>query len=454
MKPADIGAEGLRIAIGFPSAVMLVVGGIVGVGIFANPAIVAGDVHSAGLALAAWIAGGVVAMLGAFVYAELAARFPATGGEYVYLRDTYGPLVGFLFGWTTLLVVHTGGLAAVTIVFAQNLNVLAGGGLSERAVVVAVLAGLAAVNCLGVTVGAGVQSLLGLAKIAVIAVLITAGLLLAPHVSARAAASPPALPGALKGFGAAMIPVVFSYGGWQTANYVAGEIRNPQRNLARALMAGVAVVIVLYLLVNIACLRALGVDALGNTPTPTSDVLARSVGAPAGRLAAAAIALSALAFMSQSMLTGPRVCFAMARDGLFFRRVASVSRGSRAPAIATLVVAAWTGVLALSGRYDQILSYVVSMNFLFFGLSASCLFTLRRRERRAGGAPPPAFQAPWHPWTTSAFIAASAMIVGFSFWAYPVNSLIGYAILMLGVPPYLYWRRRGSPGAVVALGEP
>ncbi len=454
MNQGDMGAEGLRVAIGFPSAVMLVVGGIVGVGIFANPAIVAKDVHSPVLALAAWGAGGVVALLGAFVYAELAARFPATGGEYVYLRDTYGPLVGFLFGWTTLLVVHTGGLAAVTIVFAQNLNVLVGGGLSERVVVVVTLAALAAVNCLGVTMGNGVQGLLGLAKIAVIGVLITAGLLLAPHVAAAGAIPPRAPSGVLKAFGGAMIPVVFSYGGWQTANYVAGEIKNPGRNLARALMAGVAVVILLYLLVNIACLRALGVEALGKTLTPTSDVLARTVGPSAGRLAAAAIALSALAFMSQSMLTGPRVCFAMARDGLFFRRVASVSRGSRAPAVATLVVAAWTGVLALSGRYDQILSYVVSMNFLFFGLSASCLFTLRWRERRAPETTPPAFEAPWHPWSTGAFIAASAAIVGFSFWAYPVNSLIGYAILLLGVPPYLYWRRQGLPEPVAALGEP
>jgi APA family basic amino acid/polyamine antiporter len=453
MEKADIGAEGLKIAIGFPSAVMLVVGGIVGVGIFANPAIVARGLHSPILALAAWGAGGVVALLGAFVYAELAARFPATGGEYVYLRDTYGPLVGFLFGWTTLLVVHTGGLAAVTIVFAQNLNVLFGGALSERAVVVAVLAALAGVNCLGVTMGNGAQSLLGLAKIAVIGVLIIAGLLLAPHVEARRAVPPQASLGVLKAFGGAMIPVVFSYGGWQTANYVAGEIKNPGHNLGRALMAGVAVVIVIYLLVNIACLRALGVEALGKTLTPTSDVLALSVGPGAGRLAAAAIALSALAFMSQSMLTGPRVCFAMARDGLFFRQVAKVSGGSRAPAVATLVVAVWTGVLALSGRYDQILSYVVSMNFLFFGLSASCLFTLRWRERRSATPIPPAFEAPWHPWSTAAFIVASAAIVGFSFWAYPINSLIGYAILLLGVPPYLYWRRRGLSPAVEALGE-
>jgi basic amino acid/polyamine antiporter, APA family len=276
--------------------------------------------------------------------------------------------------------------------------------------------------------------------------------LLAPHVDVRGANPPHASLGLLKAFGGAMIPVVFSYGGWQTANYVAGEIKNPARNLARALMAGVAVVIVIYLLVNVACLRALGVEALGKTHTPTSDVLALSVGPAAGRLAAAAIALSAMAFMSQSILTGPRVCFAMARDGLFFRQVAKVS-GSRAPAVATVVVAVWSGVLALSGRYEQILSYVVSMNFLFFGLSASCLFTLRWRERRAGRPTRPAFEAPWHPWSTGAFIVASAAIVGFSFWAYPINSLIGYAILLLGVPPYLYWRRRGPAPAVEALSE-
>jgi APA family basic amino acid/polyamine antiporter len=446
MKADDVGAEGLKVAIGFPSAVMLVMGGIVGVGIFANPAIVARGLHSPVLALAAWGVGGVIALLGAFVYAELAARIPATGGEYVYLRDTYGPLAGFLFGWTTLLVVHAGGMAAVAIVFARNLNVLAGGGLPEPAVVVAVMVALAGVNCLGVGHGNGLQNLLGALKVAVIGALIIAGLMLTPHVRAGASAAP--APGDpmtnWKAFGAAMIPVVFSYGGWQTANYVAGEIRDPARNLARALLAGVAAVIALYLLVNIACLRALGVEALGRTLTPTSDVLALSVGPVAARLAAAAIALSALAFLSQSMLTGPRISFAMARDGLFFRQVARVASGSRAPVLAIGLQAAWTCVLALSGRYEQILSYVVSMNFLFFGLSASCLFVIRRRDRASGAGRGAGFRAPWHPWTTGLFIVACVAIVACSFWAYPLNSLIGYAILLLGVPPYLHWRRQGA----------
>ena len=324
MLESETNTDGLRVAIGFPGAVMLVIGGIVGVGIFVNPAVVARSLHTPGLVLAAWALGGVIAMLGAFVYAELAARIPATGGEYVYLRDTYGRLVAFLFGWATLLVVQCGGQAAVAIVFAKNIDVVVGGGLSERAIVVAVLAGLAGVNCLGVKSGNGVQAGLGALKLAIIGVLIGVGLAVEPAGTADAVV---AVPDGVKAFGAAMIPVVFSYGGWQTANYVAGEMKNPRRNLARALLVGVLAVIALYVLVNIACLHALGVGALGRTLTPASDVLLLAVGPVGARLAAAAIAVSALAFLSQGMLTGPRVIFAMARDGVFFPSHGARGRG-------------------------------------------------------------------------------------------------------------------------------
>jgi APA family basic amino acid/polyamine antiporter len=446
MKAPDVGAEGLRVAIGFPSAVMLVMGGIVGVRIFVNPAVVACGLHTPILVLGAWVAGGVIALLGAFVYAELAARLPRTGGEYVYLRDTYGPMAGFLFGWTTLLVVQAGGMAAVAIVFAKNMDVLAGGRLSEPGVVVGVLTLLAAINCLGVRSGNGVQTALGVLKVAAIGALIATGLMLTAHpASLQPVEAEAGRHGAWKAFGAAMIPVVFSYGGWQTANYVAGEIRDPARNLARALLAGVAAVITLYLLVNIACLRALGVEALGRTLTPASDVLRLAFGKAGANMAAAAIALSAVGYLSQSMLTGPRVYFAMARDGLFFRGVARLGDASRAPRIAILLQAAWTGVLALSGSYEQILSYVIAMNFLFFGLTAAALFVIRRRERAAGsGLGGAGFRVPWHPWTTGAFILACGVIVACSFWAYPVDSLIGYGLMLLGVAPYLYWRRQGA----------
>ena len=444
MSDTHLSTEGLRIAIGLPSAVILVVGGVVGVGIFVNPAVVARSLHSPELALAAWVLGGVIAMLGALVYAELAARLPGTGGEYVYLRDTYGPLAGFLFGWTTLLVVHAGGLAAVAIVFARNLDVLAGGVLPERVVVVAVLGALAAINCLGVKAGNETQGILGALKVVAIAALIVAGLTLAPHPRWLDASTEVkgTSPGIVRAFGAAMIPVVFSYGGWQTANYVAGEMKDARRNLGRALVFGVIAVITLYLMVNIACVRVLGIDALGKTLTPASDVLRVALGPLGAKLAAGAIALSALAFLSQGMLTGPRVTFAMARDGLFFRRVGAVAEGNRAPVIAILLLASWTSVLALSGSYEQILSYVTSMNFLFFGLSASCLFALRSRERHGATVSDSGFRTPLHPWTTGLFVLACVMVVGVSLWTFPINSLIGYGILLLGVPPYLYWRGR------------
>ncbi len=436
MKTSELNAEGLRIGIGFRSAVMLVIGGIVGVGIFENPAAVARDLSSPTLMLAAWVAGGGIALLGAFVYAELAARLPSTGGEYVYLRETYGPLAGFLFAWTTLLVVQAGGMAAVAIVFAKYVDVLAGGALSEQLVVAVTLGGLAAVNCAGVRTGNGVQAALGALKVLVILALIAGGLFFVPDVM-KASHAPPSHD-SFKAFGAAMIPVVFSYGGWQTANYVAGEIRHPARNLSRALLVGVVLVIALYLLVNVACLRALGPSRLGATLTPVSDVLEIVTGAIGARLAACAIALSAFAFLSQAMLTGPRVYFAMARDGLFFRSIAQVGATSRAPAAAIVLQALWAGVLALSGSYSQILSYTIAMNFLFFGLSASCLFVLRRRDVGHRHAHASVF----HPWSTALFIAACVAIVGFSFWAYPLDSLVGYAIMALGIPPYLFWRSR------------
>ena len=436
----ELSKDGLKVAIGFPSAVMLVIGGVIGVGIFVNPAVVARSLHSPALALTVWVLGGGLALLGAVVYAELAARIPETGGEYAYLSKTFGPLAGFLFGWTTLLVVQSGGMAAVAIVFSKNLNVLAGGGLPENLVVVVTLASLALVNCLGVKAGNGVQGFLGLLKLVAIGALIFTGIFIAHPVASHAHVDAATPADFIKLIGAAMIPVVFSYGGWQTSNMVAGEIKDPARNLGRALVIGVLAVIGLYLLVNIACLRALGIDDLSATLTPAADVLRRTAGPIGGGLAAGAIALSALAFMSQSILTGPRVSFAMARDGLFFRKVAEIAEGSRTPVIAIVLQAVWTGILALTGKYEQILSYVTAMNFLFFGLTASCLFVHRYREKRMGLHT--GFRTPWHPITTGLFVLGCAIIVGASFWAYPVNSLIGYGIMLLGIPPYLYWSRR------------
>ena len=428
-------------------ATMLVMGGIVGAGIFINPYVVAERVHSPVLILAAWVAGGVVAMLGAFVYAELADRMPHTGGEYAYLRECYHPLVGFLFGWVLLLVVMTGGMAAVAVTFARYFLALTGLGISERVVVVVTLAVLTIINCLGATLGSRVQSLLMVMKILVIAGVILTGFLLIHHPFP---VLHPVLPpvadrgssfGFLTAFGAAMIPVLFAFGGWQTSNFVAGEIRDPRRNLVRALMIGVAGVIVLYVAVNAVCLRALGAEGLAQTTVPATEVMRRALGEGGAKVVALGIAVSTLGFLSQSILTGPRVYFAMARDGLFFRSVAQITKRTRVPAVAIVLQSCWTAVIALTGSYEQILNYVVSMNFVFFGLSATCLFVLRRRDVSAPKAEGRGFRVPGHPFTTILFIGACWLVVIDTIYKYPMNTLAGVAILVLGVPVYSVWHR-------------
>ena len=432
--------------IGLFDATMIVMGGIVGSGIFINPYVVAQRVGSPVLILGAWIVGGIVALLGAFVYAELADRRPDVGGQYAYLRDAYHPAVGFLYGWVLLLVIQTGGMAAVTVTFARYALELTGWPLSDRAVAIATLAILTVVNCLGVKPGARVQSALMVLKIVAIASLVAAGLLLVrtPHPVTTPVLDRPASFGLLTAFGAAMIPVLFAYGGWQTANFIAGEIKDPRRNLARALLVGVAGVIALYVLVNLVCVRVLGASDLAATTVPATEVMRRVLGSGGAKFIAVAIAVSTLGFLSQSILTAPRVYFAMAEDGVFFRSVARVNAKTRVPVVAIVLQSAWTIVVALTGRYEQILNYVVSMDFLFFGLTATCIFVFRRREdaKSASGA---GFRIPGHPFTTVLFVAISWIVVVNTIYRYPANSLLGMGILLLGLPVYAFWHYRQKP---------
>ncbi len=430
--------------LGLFDATMLVMGGIVGSGIFITSYVVARQVHTPVLILGAWIAGGIVALLGAFVYAELADRRPDVGGQYAYLRDAFHPALGFLYGWVLLLVIQTGGMAAVTVTFARYFLELTGVHVGENAIVVLTLVALTVINCLGVKLGGRVQSALMLARIATIAVLIATGLWLvgSPHpVFSPVLDRPPSL-GLLSSFGAAMVPVLFSYGGWQTANFVAGEIKEPRRNLSRALLIGVAGVIVLYYGVNIGYLRALGPAGLADTTVPASALMRAALGGRGARFIAFAIATSGVGFLSQSILTAPRVYFAMAEDGLFFRSVASINARTRVPVVAIVLQSVWTAVIALSGRFEQILNYVVSMDFLFFGLTAASLLVFRRRERARAGEPAAGCRVPGHPVTTLVFIVVCWVMVANTLYRYPANSLLGMLILALGLPAYLLWRRR------------
>ncbi len=442
-KAAPSGKPGLARKLGLFDATMLVMGGIVGSGIFINPYVVARQVHTPALILGAWIFGGIIAVGGAFIWAELAATMPEVGGQYAYLREAYHPVVAFLYGWVLLLVIQTGGMAVVSITFARYFLELTGMHTQEWVVATAALAMLTLINCLGVKTGGRTQSALMVMKIVAITVLVIAGLVLAgKHVTITTAAERES---SLTSFGAAMVPVLFSYGGWQTANFLAGEMKEPRKDLPRGLLLGVLGVVVLYLSVNWVCLRSLGPEALAATTTPATAVMRLALGQRGATFIAAAIAVSTLGFLSQSILTAPRVYFAMADDGLFFRAVAWLDPRTRVPLIAIVLQSVWTMVIALSGRYEQILNYVISMDFLFFGMTATTIFVFRRRAARGDVDSSNTYHVFGHPVSTAVFVAICWWVVANTIYRYPKNSLIGYALLLAGIPVYWFWSRRVPP---------
>jgi len=432
-EPGPQTQPALRRRLGLFDATMLVMGGIIGSGIFINPARVAASVHTPLFIVGIWLIGGAIAIAGAFVYAELAARRPEVGGQYAYLRDAWGPMPAFLYGWSLLLVIQSGGMAAVATAFAYYFHALTGLNVPGGAVAAAVLLLLTAINCLGVKAGSNVQSVLMVLKILAIAALVLCGLLIAGPAPAQA--TPPA---ETLGVLAALTPVMFAYGGWQTSSFVAGEMRNPRRDLARGLLLGVVGVVVLYTAVAFTCMLVLGPQGLAASTAPASDVMQRALGSTGATLIGLGIAISTLGFLSQSMLTAPRVYFAMAEDRLFFRKVAEVSATTRVPVFAILLQGAVAIAIALSGTYDRILSYVVSVDFIWFALTGAALFVFRQRD--ADGAD--GFRAPGHPVTTGLFVLACAAVVIATVASTPGDSAIGFGILLAGVPAFLYWRAR------------
>src|SRR5215470_8401530 len=419
-------------------ATMLVMGGAVGAGIFLSPSVVAQRVHTPAMVLAAWLIGGIISLAGTFIWAELAGRMPQVGGQYAYLREAYSPLVAFLYGWVLLLVIQTGGMAAVTVTFARYFRELTGTPAPDWLIGIVTLLVLTVANCLGVRTGGAVQSLLMVIKIGAIVLLVFAGgfLVRAAHMTWRPVLDQPVAPGLVSSFAAAMVPVLFAYGGWQTACFVAGELKEPRRDLPRALVLGGAGLAALYISVNFICVRALGVAALAHSSAPASDVMRVALGRAGAYLIAAGIAVSTLGFLSAGVLTAPRVYFAMAEDRVFFRQLAWVHPRTRVPVVAIVVQSAWTMVIMLSGTYERIVDYVTSMDWIFFGLSASCLFVLRRRQSVFDG-----LRVPGHPIITGLFCLACAGVVANTIYKFPENTLIGVAILAAGVPVYYIWKR-------------
>ncbi len=429
-----------RRQLGLFDATMIVMGGIVGAGIFANPSEVAHRVHTPLLILGVWVVGGAFAMCGAFIWAELATRLPAAeGGQYVYLREAYHPAVAFVYGWGLLLVTQTGGMAAVAVIFASYFRALTGVDWNDSAIAATVLLVLTGVNCFGARAGSNVQSVFMLLRIAAIAGLVILGFSLGGNSpKSEPLLAPPFSLGVLASIGSAMVPIAFAYGGWQTSTFVAGEMRDARRDLSRGLLMGVAGVVILYLAVNFVCLRVLGPAGLDATTTPASDVMRAALGLRGAQWIAAGIAISTLGFLSQSMLTGPRVYYAMARDGLFFASVGKLSRHSRAPVVAIVLQGLAAIVIACSGTYGQILNFEVTVDFIFFAMTAASLFVLRWHQI---GSDTVTYRVPGHPFTTIVFVLSCVGIVGSAIVASPANSAIALGIMLAALPVYYYWRK-------------
>jgi APA family basic amino acid/polyamine antiporter len=441
--------------LGLFDATMIVMGGIVGSGIFINPYVVARQVHTPALVLGAWAAGGLIALAGAFIWAELAALRPKVGGQYAYMREAFHPSIAFIYGWTLLLVTQSGGMAAVAVTFAKYSVALTHAPLADWAVAAVALGSLTLINCLGVRAGSSLQNALMVMKILVIAALVLCGLLL---ISGRwPAATGQVVAGGqswrsssteggwqlFTSLGATMVPVLFAYGGWQTANFVAGEVRNPRRNLPLGLLIGVVGVIVLYLAVNIVYVGVLGVDGLAATETPASEVMRLAMGERGKTLIAIGIAVSTLGFLSQSMLTAPRVYFAMADDRLFFKSVARLDPRTRVPVVAIALQGALAIVIALSGTYAQILSYVVAVDSIFFALTAGALLVFHSRATPASTTSNASRLRLWSKRVMIVlFIVVESFVAVNTAYNYPTNSAIGLAILVSGIPVYFYWRSR------------
>lgn len=414
-------------------------GGIIGSGIFMNPSVVARYVPTATLVMLVWAAGGLIVLLGGGIFAELAARRPRDGGLYAYMSEAFHPSVAFMYGWTLLLVSQSGGMAAAAVTFARYFSPLTGLQTSTKLIGAIAIVFFTGINALGVRTGATTQNLFMILKIAAIGGFIAVGLF-APH-----GAAPSSLPAVQGGFiaiiGLALVPVLFAYSGWQTSSFMTAELKDPHKSLPRGMIAGVLGVVVLYLAVNAVCLRVLGVQGLAATSTPASAIAQLAFGPIGLRIMAIVIALSTLGFLSNQILTSPRVYFQMAADGVFFKQLAWVNPRTHAPVIA--IVAQGLVAIALSVLpYERILNYVTSVDYVFFGLSAIALIVFRNRDAHDPTSSRPIFRMPGHPVTTLIFAAIAWGVVADVLVTSPKDTGVGIAILLSGLVVYWLFARR------------
>lgn len=441
-------------AIGLGSATLFVVGSVIGSGIFLTTGIMADRIPSAPLLLLAWTLGGVLALAGGLTYAEMGAMFPRSGGVYVFLREAYGPLVGFLYGWAALLVVVTGGAAAVAVGFAEYLsyfipplstsNVLLrvpiGGWTwsvsAGQLVGVASILVLGGVNYVGVRSGNYVNAVMTGAKIAGLAGLPILALVAGRTAPAYAPIVPPDLARPVASFGVAMIAVLWTYEAWYFVTYAAGELKDPRRTLPRALTLGILTIMAVYLAVNVAYLHALSIAEMRGVVRIGERAAAAMVGRDGSTFVALTVVVSTFGCNAAAILAGSRLLYAMARDGLFFRAAAAVHPTHRTPHVAIAGVTAWAAVLALSGSYEQLFTYVMFASILFSVAGGAAVFVLRRTRPEV----PRPYRAVGYPVVPAVFVLGSVAFVINTIIERPAESLIGLGLLALGLPVYFYWR--------------
>ncbi|HYK11951.1 MAG TPA: amino acid permease [Gemmatimonadales bacterium] len=430
--------------LGFKDLVLIVVGTVIGSGIFLVPGnVIRASGGSVGAALIVWLVGGVLSLLGALTYGELGAMKPGAGGLYTYLRDSFGPVVAFLYGWTALLVIASGSVATLAVAASAyvsqliTLPPLAGKGFALLMIAV-----VAVINVRGTRGSANVQNWSTGIKVAALLV-IGAGLLISGHgFSGGQPIWPAQWNGVLiSGMGMGMIGVLWAYEGWQYATFSAGETVDAQRVFPRAIGLGTAALIGIYLFANIGYVAALGPAGVAGSDKVAAEAVGQAAGPLAAKLVAAAILVSVFSAMNGLTITTPRMYYAMAQDGLFFNKLAEVHPKFGTPAVAIVIGSLWAMVLTLWGTFESLLTYVVFVGWIFYGMGAICVFV----ERNRSGVVRP-FRVPGYPWTPLAFVLAAGVIVMNTIATQPGRSALGIAGVLVGVPVYWLWKGR-SRGA-------
>lgn len=435
---------------------LLFVGSVIGSGIFLTPGLILRQVHgSVGLSLLVWVAGGVLSLLGALTYAELAAANPEAGGLYCYIRDGFGRVPAFLYGWCLFLVIASGSIAALARAFTKYLaEVVPMNAATESAVSVVMIAVVTAVNVWGTRKSSDLQNWTTLVKAGIVVVLSAVLLSMGRHGSEMAGSSGTAITGGafISGFGLAMISVLWAYEGWQFGTYSAGEVVEPQRAFPRAFLLGSLILVGLYLVAVVAYLVALGPAGAMATDAIAATGVKAVMGSWAGKLVALTILISTFSAANSVVLTAPRVFYAMAKDKLFFAKLAEVHPRFSTPAAAIVALGVWSAVLACAGNFAQLIGGVIFIGWVFYGLGAAAIFPIRKAA--ADAALP--YRVPGYPWTPIVFVAAAAAVVGNAVILALLDSsqfknlLVAIVLFGLGVPAYFFWRRSEPKSAAAS----